>query len=115
MTAPNDLGNSPFTNDHVTLALAISMLMIMIFNLIDCMDMIVGTVFSGMLVLTFMNNIGMGVFMRVPVAVFMQVTMGVFVRVDLVFVRMLMIVLMGMGMLMSMLVFLFFFHDHILL
>jgi hypothetical protein len=69
-----------------------SVLMIMVFNFIDCMDMIVRTVFSGMLVLIFMNNIVMGVFMRVRVAVFMRMMMGVFVRVDLACVRMFMIV-----------------------
>jgi hypothetical protein len=67
--------------------------MIVVFNFIDCMDMIVRTVFSGMLVLIFMNNIVMGVnnivmgvFMSVRVAVFMRMMMGVFVRVILAFV-----------------------------
>ena len=68
------------------------MLMIVVFNFIDCMDMIVRTVFSRMLVLIFMNNLVMGVFMRVRVSVFMRMMMGVFVRVDLTYVRMFMIV-----------------------
>lgn len=89
--------------------------MIMVLNLIDCMDMIVGTGFAGMFVLVFMNDTVMGVFMRVQVAVFMQVTMGVSVRVDLFCVRMFMIVQMFMGMLMPMLVLLFSSHVHILL
>jgi hypothetical protein len=68
------------------------MLMIVVFNFIDCMDMIMRTVFSRMLVLIFMNNIVMGVFMRVQVAVFMRMLMGVFVRMDLALVRMFVIV-----------------------
>jgi hypothetical protein len=80
------------TNGHVAPAPIILMLMTMVFNFIDCMDMIVRTVFSRMLVFIFMNDIVMGVFMRVRVAVFMRMIMGVFVRVDLAFVRMFMIV-----------------------
>jgi len=91
------------------------MLMIVIFNFINGMDMIVRTVISRMLVLVFMNNIVMGVFMRVPVAVIMRMLMGVFVCMDLALVRMFMIVHMRMGMFMLVLVFLFSFHGHILL
>jgi hypothetical protein len=59
------------------------MLMIMVFNFIDCMDMIVRTIFAGMFVLSFMNNIVVVVFMHVRMAVFMRMMMVVFVRVDL--------------------------------
>jgi hypothetical protein len=89
--------------------------MIMVFNLIDGMDMIVRTVVSRMLMFILMNNIVMGVFMGMQVAVIMRMLMSVFVGMDLALVRMFMIVHMCMGMFMLVLVVRFFFHEHILL